>query len=91
MKRHPETEDKTLSPALAGKHPPTAAVTLVARILVQPERPHMAQVLGMGSLHALAHTERDRKTGIELGGRVDLHKDEGGKGRELMSSCWNQF
>lgn len=42
------------------KHLPTAAVTLMARILVQPVRPHTAQRLGMGSLGALAHTGRQK-------------------------------
>lgn len=35
----------------------------------------MAQVLGMKSLQAFS-THRDRKTGIEMGDRVGMHKDE---------------
>lgn len=55
-----ETEHTTCITSPGRETPSTAAVTLVARILVQPERPHMARVLGMESLQALAHRERQK-------------------------------
>lgn len=72
--------------ALLRKHLPTAAVTLMACIPVQPVRPHMARQHGMEFLGTLAHTEKQ-----EDRNRTESQGKEEAKGRELLNSGWNEF